>query len=197
MISLTVVIMLLGLVWPRSCTFKGLHINEALDVFYSKLHDIINVHCQKKRMFSSKYPLWFSKTLKHLIFSKKVAHKIYKQSPTNANYNIFSNLRAQCKVVNKTDYGNFIQRTQNSIASNPKRFWNYINSKRLHSNIPSVISYNNQTVTGGDKIADCFANYYSTIYQQLNCMPTPPDVIKLMKVNLNTCIITLSDIYDE
>ncbi|KAL4083887.1 hypothetical protein QTP88_029203 [Uroleucon formosanum] len=37
-----------------SCTFKGLHINEALDVFYSKLHDI---NCQKKRMFSSKYPL--------------------------------------------------------------------------------------------------------------------------------------------
>lgn len=180
-----------------SCTFKDLHINEALDIFYSKLHDIIDIHCQKKRMFSSKYPLWFSKTLKQLIFSKKVAHKIYKQTPTNVNYNIFSNLRAQCKFVNKTDYGNFIQRTQSSIASNPKRFWNYINSKRSNSNIPSVISYNNQTVTGGDKIAESFANYYSTIYKQLNFMQKPPDDIKSMKVDLNTCVITLSDIYDE
>jgi len=172
-----------------SCTFKDLHINEALDIFYSKLHDIIDAHCQKKRMFSSKYPLWFSKTLKQLIFSKKVAHKIYKQTPTNVNYNIFSNLRAQCKFVNKTDYGNFIKKTQSSIASNPKRFWNYINSKRSNSNIPSVISYNNQTVTGGNKITESFANYYSTIYKQLN--------FKSMKVDLNTCVITLSDIYVE
>ncbi|XP_060861783.1 uncharacterized protein LOC132938784 [Metopolophium dirhodum] len=180
-----------------SCTFKDLHINEALDIFYSRLHDIIDVHCQKKRMFFLKYPLWFSKTLKQLIFSKKVAHKVYKQTPTNVNYNIFSNLRAKCKVVNKTDYGNFIQRTQSSIVSNPKRFWNYIYSKRSNSNIPSVISYSNQTVTGGDKIAESFANYYSTIYKQLNFMQKPPDDIKSMKVDLNTCVITLSDIYDE
>jgi len=96
-------------------------------------------------MFSSKYPIWFSKALKQLIFSKKVVHKIYKQSPTDVNYNIFSNLSAQCKVVDKTDYSNFIQSTQSLIAFNSKRFWNYINSERLNSNIPSVISYNNQT----------------------------------------------------
>ncbi|CAI6372423.1 unnamed protein product [Macrosiphum euphorbiae] len=123
-----------------SCTFKDLHINEALDIFYSKLHDIINVQCQKKTYVLHKVAfMGFPKTLKHLIFSKKIAQlKYIKQSPTNVNYNIFSNLRAQCKVVNKTDYGNFIQRTQSSIASNPKRFWNYINSKRSNSNIPSV-----------------------------------------------------------
>ncbi|KAL4121807.1 hypothetical protein QTP88_014245 [Uroleucon formosanum] len=89
------------------------------------------------------------------------------------------------------------QLKQRSDTGEDNLFIKYINNQTITSNIPSVISYNNQTVTGGDKIADCFANYYSTIYQQLNCMPTPPDNIKLMKVDLNTCIITLSDIYED
>lgn len=71
------------------------------------------------------------------IFSKKLAHKIYKGNLTELNYNQFSNLRTKCKK-------------QNLITKNPNSFWNYINSKWLNTSISIEISYANQNFFGGE-----------------------------------------------
>lgn len=47
---------------------------------------------------------------------------MYKQFPTQINFKIFSNLRAKCKLQNKTDYKNYTINTQNSITYNPVLF---------------------------------------------------------------------------
>lgn len=177
---------------------KNLNINKAVDIFYEILFDIINSFCHKTCLHTPKHPIWFSKNLKQLIFSKKISsHKIYKQTPNELNYNRFSNLRAQCKTLSKTDYASFLYRTQNSIANNPKSFWNYIKSKRLNSSIPMEISYDNQNFIGGDKVINCFASYFSSTYHKSN-------IVKNVSINcvspcddLNSCTLSLSDIYNE
>jgi len=72
---------------------------------------MINDNCTKKRLYVSKYPVWFSSVLKDLVFKKKIAHKIYKLHPTQINYDIFSNLRAQCELQSKVDYSKYISDT--------------------------------------------------------------------------------------
>lgn len=55
-----------------------LNINEAVDIFYTIIFEIIDLHCSKKYLCTPKLPLWFSGILKRLIFKKKLAHTIYK-----------------------------------------------------------------------------------------------------------------------
>lgn len=87
--------------------FKDLNINQAVDLFYSIIYEIVDIFVPKKIRCLSKYPLWFSRNLKNLIFKKKIAHKLYKISGLVSDYNIFSNLRDKCKFFSKVDYINY------------------------------------------------------------------------------------------
>jgi hypothetical protein len=95
--------------------FNGLDINDAVNAFYENIYKIINTCCQIKTLYLPKHPRWFSHSLKKLIFDKKIAHKIYKQSPTSHNYNNFSNLRARCKAKNKIDYNMYIRKLKTPL----------------------------------------------------------------------------------
>lgn len=68
--------------------------------------------------------------LRDLTYQKKIAHMIIKQTPTKINYNAFSRLRAKCKSRLILDYNNYIFKTQNSLTTNPKLFWKFLNKKK-------------------------------------------------------------------
>lgn len=179
--------------------FNGLDINDTVNIFYENVFKIINAYCPIKTVYLSKHPHWFSSSLKKLILDKKIAHKTYKQSPNSYNYNIFSNLRACCKVQNKIDYNIFIQKTQNSITSNPKLFWKYVNSKRSTLSLPNSMYYNNENISGGNDITNCFAQHFSSV---LN-MPSITESIfdyyntSIPSVDFNSCTLVISDVFNE
>ena len=150
-------------------------------------------------MYIPKYPLWFSKTLKQLILRKKIAHKVYKRYPTQYNYNQFSNIRAQCKSQNKFDFNSFISKTQNNIRTNPKSFWKFIANKRSNSTLPESMKYNNVNYSGGIDISNCFAQFFSSVFDQPNNRNVVSSIenINMLSVDFNKCILTLNDVYDE
>lgn len=122
--------------WP--VVFNDLCINRAVNNFYTIIFKIVdNNNCTKKHAYISKYPVWFSSMLKDLVYKKKIAHKLYKLSPTQINYNIFSNLCAQCKLQSKADYRKYITGTQNSLSSNRKKFWQFLKNKPSNSSLPT------------------------------------------------------------
>lgn len=57
---------------------KFSNINEAVNTFYEHILKIINQEYPKKYIFTPNYLLWFSGTLKNLIFKKNTTHIIYK-----------------------------------------------------------------------------------------------------------------------
>uniref|UniRef100_A0A2S2PY62 Uncharacterized protein n=1 Tax=Sipha flava TaxID=143950 RepID=A0A2S2PY62_9HEMI len=178
---------------------SNLQINDAVHIFYENIFRIIDFSCPKKYLYTPKYPLWFSTTLKQLILRKKIAHKIYKRYPTQCNYNQFSNLRAQCKSLNKLEYNSFITKTQNSIKSNPKLFWKFIRNKRSTSTLPESMNYNNVNYCGGIDISNCFARFFSSVFNQpyyCNAVPSIEN-INMHSVDFNKCVLTLNDIFGE
>lgn len=172
-------------------------VNVAVEIFYKNILKIINLRCPIKYLYLPKYSLWFSTRLKQLIFKKKIAHLIYKRSPTQINYNSYSNIRALCKKQNKYDYNTFILNTQNSIITNPKLFWKYIKSKRSNSTLPASMTLNNLCYSGGDAISNAFAQYFSSIYSQQSTKVNMPNNCNLHSIDLNSCILNLSDVYEE
>jgi hypothetical protein len=55
----------------RNGKFNGLDINNAVNAFYENVFKIINTYCPVKTLYFSRYPHWFSHTLKKLNFDKK------------------------------------------------------------------------------------------------------------------------------
>jgi len=142
--------------------------------------------------------------LRDFVFKKKISHKLYKSSPTQANYNIFSNLRAKCKFHYKLNYSKYIIDTQSSLKSNPKKCWQFLKSKRSNNSIPISITYNNQLISGGKDIVHSFSKYFSSVYD----VPTPasapchdpnttsPD-FNLSQLNLCSLVLNATDVLNE
>lgn len=76
--------------------YDTLNTNEAVEIFYDSILNIIKSHCSEQLLYTPKYFTWFGDSLKQLTLKKKkVAHKIFKQTSFSVNYNSFSKLRTQ------------------------------------------------------------------------------------------------------
>lgn len=184
--------------WP--IVFKNQCINNAVSRFYNIIFEIIDKNCTKRKVYISKYPVWFSSVLRDLIFKKKIAHKLYKQSPFQINYNIFSNLRAQCKFQSKVDYSKYLTDTQNSLLSNPKQFWKFLSNKRSNNSLPTSMTYENQSICGGEEIVSSFAHYFSNVYVTSDTFTTDsftfPSALT-SDLNLFSVVLNITDVLNE
>jgi len=69
--------------------FKDLSINEAVDLFYSIIYDVIDIFVPKIIKRQCHYPPWYSKKIKRNNLKKKIAHKVFKSSGLVSDYNTF------------------------------------------------------------------------------------------------------------
>ncbi|KAF0706674.1 Reverse transcriptase domain-containing protein [Aphis craccivora] len=90
---------------------------------WSELFKISNDTFFLVNEFSPNYILWFSKNLINLIKFKKTYHLIYKMSNSHNDYLKWSSTRSLCKALSKLDYSRYLNNTQNSLKSKPKKFW--------------------------------------------------------------------------
>ncbi|XP_031355114.1 uncharacterized protein LOC116179461, partial [Photinus pyralis] len=113
----------------RSVDWHSLFFNGDLESnvenFYTVIYDILNVCVPKIKCFKSTYPPWFSSKLHKLIRDKKLAHKTYKASKSNIDYQVFTELRTQCKSLTTQCYDTFIKTCEENVTLNPKSFWKF------------------------------------------------------------------------
>lgn len=144
-------------------------LSEAVDAFYTLLYRAIDQHVPKTLCKQRKFPLWFSETLKALIFEKKRVHRQYRMSGSRMTYNKFSDLRRTCKTLVKQDFERYIESVENSIPSNIKNFWSYVRViNNNENNIPSTMISNNIEITGGVNVANLFATKFKSFYNNKN-----------------------------
>lgn len=109
---------------------------QADDRFYKMLNEIIKENVLKKRTKSDNFPTWFSKKLKTLIVEKKIAHKDFKKSGSENDYNKFSKLRCDTKMEIEKCFSSYFADVKKSILDNPKYFWKYVIDKNNNSKFP-------------------------------------------------------------
>lgn len=180
--------------------FKDLNINEAVNVFYSIIYDIIDIFVPKIIIRKSKYPLWYSKSLKELIFKKKIAHKLYKSSGLVSDYNKFSNLRSKCKFFSKKDNHNYLNKIQLNLKTKPDQFWKFVNSKRKTNFLPNNMYWDTDQFNTPNDIVNAFANYFSSVsedYNYLNLNFAPQNQSKVLLSPLHSCSIDLIEVFES
>jgi hypothetical protein len=120
----------------------------------------------------SKYPCWFSNTLKYCI-SKKIPIFVFTRRPSLAFIIIvcFTFFCIQVKVTIKSDRQQWLKFIDDSLRTNPHHFCKLVSNYKRKDNAFLQLQVDNQYVTDLKLIADAFANHFkstlNTNYQSI------------------------------
>lgn len=144
-----------------------------VNIFYKVLYTAIDTFVPKKKLYCSSYPVWFTKELIESIKNKKIAHRCYKNSNSDANYQEFSKLRSKCKTLSRECYLAYISEVEDNIHGNSKCFWNFVQSSRKSIGLPDNLFFNDDHSDDPQVIANLFAKYFSSVYEpETSTQPT-------------------------
>nr|CAH7747916.1 unnamed protein product [Callosobruchus chinensis] len=144
--------------------------NEETDVnalcrrFYEEIFRVIERHVPKFKNFKRRYPKWYTKDIISDIKSKHYFYKKFKKTGDLTYFDHFKLLRSSIKLKVSRAYSNYITGVQNNIRSNPKDFWNFINSKRKASRIPGNLFYADKHFCNPASIVSGFAEFFESVY---------------------------------
>lgn len=168
-------------------TIVSLNVDQATNALYDALHFCVKNFVPEVSYSPSKFPLWFSKDLKFIVFSKKRAHNKYKVSRCPRDFNEFSNLRARYKYEYKRCYKLFIAQTECKLKTNPRSFWDFVQKNKSGDGILYTVYFDKKI---GSSL---FSSNFSTVYATPSSSQTP--VISFSHFNLpSNCSFTTNDV---
>lgn len=177
-----------GVQWDKY--IDSVYIDNCLSNLYDIIYSGINAFIPIKRYKTSTFPKWFNSELRKLIIEKKKAHKIYKDSLIDEDYEIFSHLRAQCKNLTNRCYREYLTKTENNIHRDPRQFWKFINDQNKVHSVPNTMSFRDKLSLSGEDSVNLFAEFFSSVYVQNN-INVVPDYNFNINIDLMSCSIDL------
>ncbi|CAH2098333.1 unnamed protein product [Euphydryas editha] len=175
--------------WTETLHNKSL--DDAVKYFYDTIYDFRNTYVPHKFIQPNSYPPWYSLALIRILKEKHKFFRKFKIYGNQSDYMTFSLLRKRAKTLENSCYESYINKTEDSIITNPRAFWSFTkyNSKKS-SSFPSSMSYNSETASTGDKICDLFSNYF-----QANFLESSPNSNFTYPVTQKMNNYNIGDIY--
>lgn len=143
-------------------------LDEAVDCFYNVLYSCLNSHTRARVQRLSKYPAYYSADIISVLKRKEKFRNLYKRSRNPRHLEKFRQCRSNFKRLVKQSYDNFVRRTEDSLAKDPKQFWSFINSKKVSKLNPSGQNFvwENEVFDDGLSTASGFARYFGSVYER-------------------------------
>ena len=146
---------------------NNLDTEQAWSVIKHKLNES-KKHIPKQKKLSSSFknkPLWMNRDVQIAIKTKKKKWKKMKNCPTTFTQNEFKQARNKCtSVINKAKKS-FEKKIANEIKTNPKSFWNYVNSQRkCKPTIPHLLKPDNNTTSDDLDKANTLNTFFSSVF---------------------------------
>ncbi|CAH2105396.1 unnamed protein product [Euphydryas editha] len=149
---------------------RGDSIDVIVDKFYETINKILNEHIPVvTERFSCHYPIWYNKSLIHIIQEKLKAHARWKSFKNPRDYDEFSLLRRRQKKLQHYYYEKFKTKMQNDIKKDPKFFWRY--QKYLRNNnsgYPSSLSLGDRRFNSPKEICEGFSEFFESVFEKQN-----------------------------
>uniref|UniRef100_A0A803JYA6 Reverse transcriptase domain-containing protein n=1 Tax=Xenopus tropicalis TaxID=8364 RepID=A0A803JYA6_XENTR len=131
---------------------------------------ILNHYCSqfipliRKSRSVKNHPMWLNSEVKKLIGRKRKAFKKYKSEGTVAAFNDYKHYNKCCKTAIRKAKIENEERIAAEAKTNPKKFFKYINSKKMQVEGVAPLSYNNNMVTADTEKADVLNQFFSSVY---------------------------------
>jgi hypothetical protein len=116
----------------------------------------------------SKFPHWFSNSLRYYITKKNYFYRRFKKKETASLYDAFSFYRKRVKATMKTDRLRWLESIDANLKSQPKQFWKYLAFFRKKSSTSIQLVVDGTRLVDPCEVADAFANHFQLIYEYNN-----------------------------
>ena len=160
-----------------SCTnWGGLFDTLSLEDMYQKFMCILNTGFVKfvpsKTQRNCNDPPWFNKSLKRLKHARNKANKRFCNTGGTYHFSLFAQLRREFQTLHRFLHRNYIWSVERDLRSNSKPFWVYINKIRKSSGFPNQMTYQGNTSTNLQTSVDLFADYFCSVYNSEEHLPS-------------------------
>ena len=180
------------------------HLRSSIDVdakwkFFTDKYFKIVQECvpMKNRRPPKVKPKWWNKQITECLRDKKDAHIKYKSNNNNENYTKFVELRRKAKKLIKQSKRSTEIHVANQSKTNPKEFFSFIRQKRVTtSSIGPLINENGDYISEDEQVCCILNSFFSSVFteEDLNRIPTMPDVLINNNEVLNNITVTESDV---
>lgn len=180
--------------WNR--LFQNVEINEAVNIFYNEINDIIREFVPIITPKSDEYPKWFSCALINMIKDKEYYRNKMKKPNGNTYIELFGNKRKEVKKEKKLCLMKYINNIEPLIQNNPKCFFAYTKAQKQSNKLPSAMFYKTKQADDMKETANLFAEYFSSVYDTHSGTTQIPHTNQPFDfdVNLETIITVISAI---
>lgn len=166
-------------------------IDEAFDYFYEEMTRIIEMCVPRKRKWleNKKQPWEFDPILRNLRNRKRKAIKALNKLNTDENK---ARLDEICQRYDETYamiHEDYIEGLQVSFSENPRRFWDYVNSKKKSNRFPAKLYWGEREASTDIDKANLFADFFKSVHE--NDMT---DISNDVNIIINQCSIDDRDI---
>ncbi|PNF41595.1 hypothetical protein B7P43_G11563 [Cryptotermes secundus] len=114
--------------------------------------------------YKSKYPHWFSYTLRYYITKKNCFHRRFKKKPSDCFYGRFAYYRKLVKNTIKSDRLRWLKSLDNNLKSQPQHFWKYVSNFRKHRSGFIHLEVGGTHLVQPEAVADAFARHFQSVY---------------------------------
>ncbi|XP_050309348.1 uncharacterized protein LOC126745517 [Anthonomus grandis grandis] len=148
------------------------NVDMCTHVFYQKVYECLDLAIPRKKVKIGtrklkSFPKYFSQELKKNIKLKTHLHKQIKKGTANFQIrNEYSKIRSTVKYQTAHELRTYHENIERNVKTNPNSFWDFVRSGRLIPGVPAEVCYGECTVSGAQEIADTFALYFSSVFQQ-------------------------------
>lgn len=143
-------------------------IDELVDKFYELLMDGIDQFVPVRWAQSSNHPTWYTKAIINLKNRRNRAYKKFAKSTDalcKAKYKaMFIAVNKEFQRLTATTYKRYLDGVQNDIVKDPKKFWQYVDSKRKPKGYPSTMSYEGVKAAIPEGICKLFSDFFQKVY---------------------------------
>lgn len=144
--------------------FHNKNIDDAIELFYSKILSIVSKYTPKTTFTHDKYPIWYSYELIHILNEKEFYRKQFNKTQLPIYNTLFYEKRKQFKKLKKKCLRDYAKNIESYVRTNPKSFFAYTKSLQKSNNLPMIMKYNGLISDNMKQTADLFANYFESVY---------------------------------
>ncbi|XP_050293491.1 uncharacterized protein LOC126734023 [Anthonomus grandis grandis] len=148
------------------------NVDMCTHVFYQKVYECLDLAIPRKKVKIGtrklkSFPKYFSQKLKKNIKLKTHLHRQIKKGTANFQIrNEYSKIRSTVKYQTAHELRTYHENIERNVKTNPNSFWDFVRSGRSRPGVPAEVCYGECTVRGAQEIADTFALYFSSVFQQ-------------------------------
>jgi hypothetical protein len=160
-----------------SCIYNQSSTDSAVNQLKSVVTDALNSAIPNKISRKTKFPCWFSGTLKHCINKKTHYFRRFKKTNSGKHYFYFAHFRKLVKITIKTDRRRWLKSVDDSLKTHPQHFWKYVSNFNRKDNSFIQLKIYDQFFTDPKHIVDEFATYFESIFNTSCLSVNPSDTV--------------------